>query len=439
MKRLAFGAACAAFGFVSGAAIVIPAHGNDEAAIYRQLDLFSDALERVRDNYVTPVDDKKLVSYAIGGMVSSLDPHSAYMDPKSLADLQSTTKGSFGGIGIEVTMEGGLVKVVTPMDGTPAAKAGIRAGDYIAAIDGTAVEGMKLEEASDKMRGPAGTPITLSVIRPGTKKPFEVKLTRAIVEVDNVRWHAEGDVGYIRIPGFNEKTAEGLEHAIAEMKKQIGLGLKGYVVDLRNDPGGLFDQAVRVSSDFLDGGEVVSMRGRRPEQTIRVDAKQGGDLTGGKPLVVLINAGSASASEIVAGALQDHKRATIVGMVSFGKGSVQTVIPLREGALRLTTARYFTPSGRSIQAQGIIPDIAVAQGDENELPKFAQVSEASLPGHLAGEATLEKKNAPIIHAAPGKKYSDFQLSYALDLLRGKVTVSAVTQGAKEALVGPTKG
>jgi carboxyl-terminal processing protease len=436
MNRLAFGASCVATGFIGGALLFPGARSANEPTVYHQLDLFSDAFERVRSDYVTPTDDHKLVAYAIEGMVSSLDPHSEYMDAKALAELQSTTRGEFGGLGIEVTMEAGLVKVISPIDGTPAAKAGLKSGDYIAAIDGVPVEGMPLEDASNKMRGPAGTNVTLTVVRSGEKKPFDVTLTRANVQVDNVSWHREGDIGYIRIPGFNERTADGLEHAVKDLKRRIGAALRGYVIDLRNNPGGLFDQSVRVSSDFLNSGEIVSTRGRYPEQTQRVDAKSGGDITGRKPLVVLINAGSASAAEIVAGALQDHKRASIVGMVSFGKGSVQTIIPMRDGALRLTTARYYTPSGRSIQAQGIIPDIAVAQGDENELPKLARLSEADLPGHIAGTAALTKANAPIIRAAPGKKYADFQLAYALDLLKGKVSVSAVTQNAKSVLNGP---
>ena len=437
MNRLALGVLCTFAGFVGGATL-LPAHSANDATAYRQLDLFSDAFERVRSNYVTQTDDAKLVGFAIEGMVSSLDPHSSYMDAKSLADLKSTTKGEFAGLGIEVTMEGGLVKVIAPIDGTPAAKAGMRSGDYIAAIDGVPVEGMHLEDASNKMRGAAGTNVTLTIMRTGEKKPFELTLTRAVVQVDNVSWHREGDIGYIRIPAFNDKTADGLEQGVKELKKQIGPSLRGYVVDLRNNPGGLFDQSVRVSNDFLNSGEIVSTRGRHPEDTMRVDAKPGGDITGGKPVAVLINAGTASAAEIVSGALQDHKRATILGMVSFGKGSVQTIIPLREGgALRLTTARYFTPSGRSIQAQGIIPDIAVAEGDENEIPKFARPSEADLPGHIAGEAALTHANAPVIHAAPGKKYADFQLAYALDLLRGRMTVSAVTQGAKDVLGGST--
>ncbi len=430
MNRIAFGALCSALGFAGGLTVFSAAHGANDLTAYRELDLFSDAFERVRANYVRPVEDTELVNAAIEGMVSNLDPHSSYMDPKAYADMQIQTKGEFGGVGIEVTMEDGLIKVISPIDNTPAARAGLKPGDYIAAIDGVSIQGMPLNDAIDKMRGPEGSKVTLTVLRTGDKKPFDVTLTRAIVQVDNVRFHREGDVGYIRLPGFNEETASGLEHAVRDLKKQIGPGIKGYVLDLRNNPGGLLDQAIQVSDDFLNSGEIVSTRGRHPEDTQRYDAK-GGDITDGKPVIVLINAGTASAAEIVSGALQDHKRATIVGMTSFGKGSVQTIIPLSEGggALRLTTARYYTPSGHSIQAQGIIPDIAVAEGDENETPKIARPSEADLPGHLAGDG-VKKPAAPVIHAAPGKKYDDFQLSYALDLLRGKMTVSSVTQSAQ---------
>jgi carboxyl-terminal processing protease len=274
-----------------------------------------------------------------------------------------------------------------------------------------------------------GAKITLTILREGEKKPFDVTLERATVSVDAVTSRREGDIGYIRMPGFNEQTASGLEKAVRELKRQVGPGLKGYVLDLRNNPGGLLDQAIQVSDDFLNGGEVVSTRGRHPEDTQRYDAK-GGDITDGKPVVVLINAGTASASEIVSGALQDHKRATIIGLTSFGKGSVQTIIPLGEGggALRLTTARYFTPSGHSIQAQGIIPDIQVAQGDEAAIPKIARPSEADLPGHLVGEP-VTRKPGPVIQPAPGKKYDDFQLSYALDLLHGKMTVASANAAA----------
>jgi carboxyl-terminal processing protease len=431
MKKVALVALGGAAGFALALSLLPQAQGASESSAYRQLDLFSDAFERVRANYVRPVQDSELVSAAIQGMVSNLDPHSSYMDAKSYNDMQITTKGQFGGVGIEVTQEDGLIKVISPIDGTPAAKAGIKSGDRIAGIDGVSIAGQPLNEAIDKMRGPEGSKVTLTILREGEKKPFDVTLQRAVVQVDADTWRKEGDVGYIRLPGFNEQTASGLEKAVRDLKKQIGPGIKGYVIDLRNNPGGLLDQAIRVSDDLLTGGEIVSTRGRHPEDTQRYDAKSG-DITGGKPIVILINSGTASASEIVSGALQDHKRATIVGMTSFGKGSVQTIIPLGDGggALRLTTARYYTPSGHSIQAQGIIPDIAVAQGDEANVPKIARPSEADLPGHLVGEPAGKKVTAPVIKPAPGKKYDDFQLSYALDLLRGKMTVAAAAKPVK---------
>ncbi len=421
-------------GGFAAATIALPeAKGANDPSAYGQLDLFSNAFERVRANYVRPVKDSELIDAAIQGMVSSLDPHSSYMDAKMYGDMQITTKGQFGGIGIEVTQEDGLIKVISPIDGTPAARAGIKTGDRIAGIDGTSIAGLPLNEAIDKMRGPAGSKITLTLLREGEKKPFDLTLVRAIVSVDSASHRREGDIGYIRLPGFNEQTADGLERAVRDLKKQIGPGLKGYVLDLRNNPGGLLDQAIQVSDDFLGTGEIVSTRGRHAEDTQRYDAK-GGDITEGKPVVVLINGGTASASEIVSGALQDHKRATVVGMTSFGKGSVQTIIPLGEarGALRLTTARYYTPSGHSIQAQGIIPDIQVAQGDEANVPKLARPSEADLRGHLSGEPVPAKRiNAPVIKPAQGKKYDDFQLAYAMDLLRGKMTVASDTTAAPD--------
>ena len=431
MKKVALLALGGVAGFALALGLLPQAQGAQDNGPYRQLDLFSDAFERVRANYVRPVQDSELVNAAIQGMVSNLDPHSSYMDAKSYNDMQITTKGQFGGVGIEVTQEDGLIKVISPIDGTPAAKAGIKSGDRIAGIDGTSIAGQPLNEAIDKMRGPEGSKVTLTILREGEKKPFDVTLQRAVVQVDADTWRKEGDIGYIRLPGFNEQTASGLEKAIRDLKMQIGPGIKGYVIDLRNNPGGLLDQAIQVSDDFLAGGEIVSTRGRHPEDTQRYDAK-GGDIADGKPIVILINAGTASASEIVSGALQDHKRATIVGMTSFGKGSVQTIIPLGEGggALRLTTARYYTPSGHSIQAQGIIPDIAVSQGDETNIPKIARPSEADLPGHLVGEPAGKKVNAPVIQPVPGKKYDDFQLSYALDLLHGKMTVAAAGKSAK---------
>ncbi|HKU65384.1 MAG TPA: S41 family peptidase [Rhizomicrobium sp.] len=413
-----------------GAALAVAAaHGASDASSYGQIRLFSDAFSKVRANYVDPVEDKDLIKGAVQGMVSGLDPHSAYMDAKAFGgEFQVRTQGRFGGVGIQVTPDSGVIRVVSPMDGMPAAAAGVKPGDRITAINGTAVAGQDFNATIDRMRGPVGTKVTLTVQRDGEAKPFDVTLVRADVPIDATTSRREGDVGYIRMPGFNEKTAEGLEKAVRDLRKQIGPGLKGYVLDLRNNPGGLLDQAIQVSDDFLNSGEVVSTRGRRAEDTQRYDAKRG-DITDGKPIVVLINGGTASASEIVSGALQDHKRATILGMTSFGKGSVQTVLALGEGrgALRLTTARYYTPSGHSIQAQGIIPDIQVAQGDEAS-PQILRYSEAVLQGHLAGEPVAAKRaNAPVILAAPGTKYDDFQLAYALDLLRGTMTVASVTK------------
>ncbi|HVW72675.1 MAG TPA: S41 family peptidase [Rhizomicrobium sp.] len=418
-----------AVGLVLGAgACVLAARGATEPSAYEQLDLFSTVFAKVRADYVDPEPDSKLVDAAIQGMVSHLDPHSAYMDAKAFSgDFQVRTQGHFGGVGIEVSPDEGVIKVVSTMDGMPAAAAGIKAEDHIIAINGVAVEGHEFNDAIDKMRGPIGTKVTLTIARASEKKPFDVTLARAVVSVDATTYRREGDIGYIRLPGFNEQTADGLEKAVRALKKQIGPGIQGYVLDLRGNPGGLLDQAIQVSDDFLDAGEIVSTRGRHPDDTQRYDAKPG-DITDGKPIVVLVNSGTASASEIVSGALQDHKRATIIGMTSFGKGSVQTIISLGEGrgALRLTTARYYTPSGHSIQAQGIIPDIQVAEGDE--VPKSERYSEAGLQGHLVGEPVpAARLNAPIIYAAPDKKYDDFQLAYALDLLRGKMTVAAVTK------------
>ena len=340
------------------------------ADTYRQLNLFGDVFERVRADYVEKPDDSKLVESAINGMLSGLDPHSSYMDPKSFRDMQVQTRGEFGGLGIEVTMEDGLVKVVAPIDETPAAKAGVMANDIITHLDDEAVQGLTLNQAVEKMRGPVNTKIKLRIVRKGQDKPIEVTIMRDIIRVRSVRSHSEGDdVGYIRITQFNEQTTDGLKKAITDLSTQLGADkIKGYVVDLRNNPGGLLDQAISVSDTFLEKGEIVSTRGRNAEETQRFNARPG-DLTKGKPVIVLINGGSASASEIVAGALQDHKRATLIGTRSFGKGSVQTIIPLGagNGALRLTTARYFTPSGRSIQAKGITPEIEVLQDVPDEL------------------------------------------------------------------------
>ena len=439
MKRYGYVGLGAVAGFVSALALFPAAYGAPSIlSAYRQLDLFGDAFERVRDNYVREVDDSELISAAIKGMVSSLDPHSSYLDPKSYTDMQVQTRGEFGGLGIEVTMEDGLVKVVSPIDDTPASRAGIKAGDYIAQIDGQMIQGGDLNDAVEKMRGPEGSKVTLTILRKGEKKPFDVALTRAVIRIESVKSRREGNIGYIRITTFNERTASGLEKAIRELKQQIGPGIKGYIVDLRNDPGGLLDQSITVADDFLTGGEVVSTRGRRAQDTQRFNAR-GGDIADGKPIIVLINEGTASASEIVAGALQDHRRATVIGMTSFGKGSVQTIIPLggdHGGALSLTTAKYYTPSGRSIQATGIEPDIAVAQGPAPK-PDAATTlaqrlrSEADLPGHLSNDAEGAKhvSKAPVIRPEPGKKYDDFQLAYALDRLNGRLTASVTQKDA----------
>ncbi|HEY0352948.1 MAG TPA: S41 family peptidase, partial [Enterovirga sp.] len=352
---------------------------------YRQLSLFGDVFEKVRTDYVEQPDEAKLIEAAINGMLASLDPHSSYMDPKSFRDMQVQTSGQFGGLGIEVTMEDGLVKVVTPIDDTPAAKAGILSNDVITQIEDEQVQGLTLNQAVDKMRGPVNTPVRLKLQRPGQKDAIQVTLTRDIIRIRPVRSREEGgDIGYLRVTQFNEQTYEGLRTAIEKISSDIGPDkLKGYVIDLRNNPGGLLDQAIMVSDAFLDRGEIVSTRGRNKDENQRFNAKAG-DLTKGKQLVVLINGGSASASEIVAGALQDHKRATVLGTRSFGKGSVQTVIPLGgNGAVRLTTARYYTPSGRSIQAKGIDPDQEILQEVPDELKgKDETKGEAGLRGHL---------------------------------------------------------
>ncbi len=402
---------------------------------YRQLNLFGDVFERVRADYVDKPDDSKLVESAINGMLAGLDPHSSYMDPKSFRDMQVQTRGEFGGLGIEVTMEDGLIKVVAPIDDTPAAKAGILANDIITMLDDEAVQGMTLNQAVDKMRGPVNTKIKLTIMRKGVDKPVVVNITRDIIRVKSVRSHPEGtDVGYIRITQFNEQTTDGLKEAISDLKNQLGTDkVKGYILDLRNNPGGLLDQAISVSNAFLNKGEIVSTRGRSSDETQRFNARPGGDLTGGKPLIVLINGGSASASEIVAGALQDHKRATLVGTRSFGKGSVQTIIPLGagNGALRLTTARYYTPSGRSIQAKGIVPDIQVLQDVPDDLKaRTDSKGEASLPGHLKAEG--DEKSGSQSYVPPDEK-NDKALKEAVDLLRGATSNAAFPPKAQTAV------
>jgi len=388
------------------------------ADTYRQLSLFGDVFERVRSDYVEKPDDSKLVESAINGMLAGLDPHSSYMDAKSFRDMQVQTRGEFGGLGIEVTMEDGLIKVVAPIDDTPAAKAGIMANDVITHLDDEPVQGLTLNQAVEKMRGPVNTKIRLKVMRKGSDKPVEISITRDIIRVRSVRSNMNGDdVAYIRVTQFNEQTTEGVRRAIADLGNSAGDKLKGYIIDIRNNPGGLLDQAISVSDAFLEKGEIVSTRGRNAEETQRFNARAG-DMTKGKPLIVLINGGSASASEIVAGALQDHKRATVIGTRSFGKGSVQTIIPLGSGngALRLTTARYFTPSGRSIQAKGITPDIEVLQDVPEELKaRTDSRGESSLRGHLKGEGQEETGSQSYV---PPDPKNDKALSTALDLMRG---------------------
>jgi carboxyl-terminal processing protease len=406
------------------------------ADTYRQLNLFGEVFERVRTDYVEAPDDDKLIESAINGMVTGLDPHSSYMDPKSFADMQVETRGEFGGLGMEVTMEDGLIKVVSPIDETPAAKAGILANDIITKLNDDQLQGMTLNQTIDKMRGPVNTKIKLTIMRKGQDKPIEVSLMRDIIRVRSVRSDMQGDdVGYIRMTQFTEKTTEGLKKAISDISTKISNDkIKGYVLDLRNNPGGLLDQAISVSSAFVQRGEIVSTRGRTPEETQRFTA-HGGDLTKGKPLIVLINGGSASASEIVAGALQDFKRATILGTRSFGKGSVQTIIPLgsANGALRLTTARYFTPSGRSIQAKGITPDIEVLQDLPDDLKAKTDTStngEASLRGHLQGDAGKEQTGSQS-YVPPDAK-DDKALVMAVDLLRGTKVNPAFPPSVKNA-------
>ena len=389
---------------------------------YRNLAIFGDVFERVRAQYVTPPNDKSLVENAINGMLTSLDPHSSYLNQEAAQDMRVQTKGEFGGLGIEVTMENELVKVISPIEDTPAARAGVLAGDYISNIDGAEVRGMNLTDAVDKMRGPVSTPIVLTIIRQGATEPIKVTVVRDIIKVKAVRFRVENDVGYMKINSFTEKTYDDLQAAISNISKQIPEDkLKGYVLDLRLNPGGLLDQAVSVSDAFLDRGEIVSTRGRDPKDVTRFDSRPG-DLIKGKPMIVLVNGGSASASEIVAGALQVHKRATVVGTKSFGKGSVQTIIPLGEnGALRLTTALYYTPSGKSIQGTGIIPDIKVDQPLPDELlGRNVSRGESELKGHIKGANESDEGSGSSAYVPPDPK-DDLQLKYVLELLRGQKT------------------
>lgn len=407
---------------------------------YRQLNLFGEVFERVREQYVDQVEDKKLIEYAVNGMLSSLDPHSGYLDEDSFKDMQVQTRGEFGGLGIEVTQENGLVKVVTPIDDTPAYRAGMKSGDFITHLNGKPLVGLTLAETVDMLRGKVGSAIELTLRREGVADPIKVKLVRDIIKIQSVRSRVEGDVGYLRITSFNDNTDTGLAKAIADIKKELGPKLKGYVLDLRNNPGGLLEQAIAVSDTFLDKGEIVSTRGRNPKDTRRDNATPG-DMADGLPVVVLINGGTASAAEIVSGALQDHRRAIILGTQSFGKGSVQTVMPMPgHGAMKLTTARYYTPSGRSIQAKGIEPDIMVEQAKIETIKNVDRYKESDLKGALANPENAAVKNPtkddmvnelPTDNPKDEKVEDDYQLLRGLDLIRG---LALYTDGGR---VAPT--
>jgi len=412
---------------------LIAQENTRNATVYEQLDLFGDIFDRIRAQYVEDVEESELIEAAIDGMLSSLDPHSSYLSPDDANDMRVQTRGEFGGLGIEVTQEEGFVKVVSPMDGTPADAAGMEAGDYITHVDGESLLGLTLDEAVDLMRGPVGSEIIITVVREGETEPFDVSIIRDTIKMTAVRARSEGDTVVLRISTFNNQTYPNLSEGLAEQIEAAGGmdNVNGIVLDLRNNPGGLLDQAIRVSDAFLEAGEIVSTRGRNPQDGDRYNASPG-DLAEGKPIVVLINGGSASASEIVAGALQDHRRGIVVGTNSFGKGSVQTVMPLRDGAaMRLTTARYYTPSGRSIQALGISPDIIVEQPrtnrtteeeDEEEAPTFR--SESDLRGALDNDSLSEDEVRQIevdrarAEDAAALREEDYQLAYAIDILKG---------------------
>ncbi|KEJ90480.1 S41 family peptidase [Sulfitobacter donghicola] len=401
--------------------------------VYEQLDLFGDIFERIRAQYVEEVDSGELIEAAIDGMLTSLDPHSSYLSPKDAAKMREQTRGEFGGLGIEVTQEEGFVKVVSPIDGTPADEAGIEAGDFITHVNGESLLGLVLDEAVELMRGPVGSEIVITVVREGESEPFDVSIVRDTIELTVVRSRTEGDSVVLRLSTFNDQTYPKLEEQLKEKVETAGGmdAINGFVIDLRNNPGGLLTQAIKVSDAFLDEGEIVSTRGREADDGERFNAKLG-DLAEGKPIVVLINGGSASASEIVAGALQDHRRAIVIGTKSFGKGSVQTVMPLRsEGAMRLTTARYYTPSGRSIQSLGVSPDIVVAQPprraeseEEEDTPVRRSRSEADLRGSLNNDSLTEDEVNQIMEdrekaeEAAELREEDYQLAYAIDILKG---------------------
>ena len=415
MKRLVGTGVIA--GMVAFAAPALAQNNNSET--YRQLNLFGDIFERVRADYVEEVSDETLIEAAVNGMLTSLDPHSSYLSPKNFRDMQTQTRGEFGGLGIEVTMENGYVKVVSPIDDTPAFRAGLKSGDLITHLDEEPVQGLTLSEAVEKMRGKVGSDLKLTIRRTG-REPFEVTVTRDIIKIRSVRSRMEGDdIAYVRITSFSEQTTSGMERALTRLKEEAGGKLKGVVLDLRNNPGGLLDQSVKISDAFLNQGEIVSTRSRRADEGQRFNAKPG-DITDGLPIVILVNGGSASASEIVAGALQDHRRAIVLGTRTFGKGSVQTIIPLTgHGAIRLTTARYYTPSGRSIQAKGIDPDIVVEQSRIEKIDQPQRRREENLRGRLDNPGGGNDNDSNAVQAEEGETTPvDYQLSRALDLLRG---------------------
>lgn len=436
----AFGGAVAGLVLSTQVAGPLVAQEAEKPSVYEQLDLFGDIFERIRKNYVEEVDEGKLIESAINGMLTSLDPHSSYLPPDAFSDMQVQTRGEFGGLGIEVTQEDGWVKVVSPIDGTPAAEAGIQSGDYITHVDGESLLGLTLDEAVDRMRGPVGSEIVITVVREGVAEPFDVKIVRDIIKLTAARGRlVGGDTVVLRVTTFNDNTYDNMVDALNKAVEEAG-GMdkvKGIVLDLRNNPGGLLTQAIKVSDAFLEKGEIVSTRGRNPQDSERFNATPG-DIAEGKPMVVLINGGSASASEIVTGALQDHRRALVVGTRSFGKGSVQTVIPLRgAGAMRLTTARYYTPSGRSIQALGIAPDIIVEQpprapeAEEDDAASTTRRgrSEADLRGAISNDTLTEdeqrmrEEELKKAEEAAQLRKEDYQLAYAVDVLRGLAAIA----------------
>jgi len=435
MKKvfLAAGAGCL-LGAITATQLAGPVLAASDASkqdVYQQLDLFGDIFDRIRAEYVEEVETKDLIEAAINGMLTSLDPHSSYLSPDDAADMRTQTRGEFGGLGIEVTQEEGFVKVVSPIDGTPADAAGIEAGDFITYVDGESVLGLTLDEAVDRMRGPVGSEIVITVVREGETEPFDVSIIRDTIKLTAARARTEGETVVLRVTTFNDNTYDNLADGLAKEVEAAGgiENVNGVVLDLRNNPGGLLTQAIRVSDAFLEKGEIVSTRGRNPEDGDRYNATPG-DLIEGKPIVVLINGGSASASEIVAGALKDHRRAIIVGTNSFGKGSVQTIMPLRgDGAMRLTTARYYTPSGRSIQNLGVSPDIIVKQPRRTDTPEDEENarmtrSEADLRGSLSNDSLSEDEIRQIeedrakAEASAKLRDEDYQLAYAIDILKG---------------------